>query len=79
MKKKTDGKPQSKRCRLMSTLGSSGTAVASSPLPSHVAGSLAGDDGTPANPFTLGDSADESNGDANISKVINNEIVSSSY
>ena len=63
----------------MPTMGSSGTVVAPSQIPSRAAGSLAGDDGTPANPITLGDSSDDSNGGANISTVINNEIVSISY
>ncbi len=81
MTKKTDGQSPSKRRRLMPTMGSSGTVVAPSQIPSRAAGSLAGDDGTPANPITLGDSSDDSNGGANISKVINNnnEKLSFSY
>ncbi len=81
--KKTDGHPPCKRRRVMpravsSDVSSGGTAAALTQLPSHVAGSVA-DDGTPANPITLVDSSDDSNGGANISTVINNEIVSISY
>ena len=69
------GDPASKRRRGMSTIGSSGTAAAPTQFPSLQAGSNS-NDGTLANPITLEDSSDESNGDASISKIINNEIVS---
>ncbi len=45
-------------------------------LPSLVAASVKDRAGTLANPITVGDSSDDSNGGANISMVINNEIVS---
>ena len=57
---------------------SSGATAAVIQLPSNVGGSVADDVGTPANQISLDDSTDDSNGDANISKVNNNnnEIVS---
>ncbi len=73
------GDSASKPRRLMSMMGSSGIAVAVRQLPSQLAGSLTVDGLKPANAITLDDSSDESNGGANISKVINNEIVSISY
>ena len=50
--------------------------MAATQLPSLVAASVKDRAGTPANPTTVGDSSDDSNGGANISMVINNEIVS---
>ncbi len=59
-----------------SSVLSSGASAAVIQLPSNVGGSLADDKGTPANPISLDDSIDDSNGGANISMVINTEIVS---
>ena len=84
--KKTDGHPPRKLRRVMSTSGSSATAAAPTQLPAHVAGvntidpfSLSDDGRTPGKPIMFGDSSDDSTGGTNISKVINNEIVSLSY
>ena len=82
--KKTDADPPCKRRRLISPMGSSVlssvASVAVIQLPSNVGGSLADDKGTPANPISLDDSTDDSNGGANISMVNNNkEIVSFRY
>ncbi len=84
--KKTDGHPPRKLRRMMSTSGSNATAVAPTQLPTNAAAvntsdpfSLADDGCTPDNPIMFSDSSDDSTGNTNISKVINNEIVSISY
>ena len=73
--KKKDAHQPCKRHRLMSRDGSSGLSSGASAavvqLPSVVV-----DGATPANPITLADSSDDSNGGATTSKVSNNEIVS---
>ena len=81
--KKTDGHPPPKRRRVIPKLGSSATPTQ---VPAYVAGvnsflpfSLADDGRTPGNPIMFTDSSDDSTGGTNISKVINNEIVSFSY
>ena len=74
------GDPASKRRRMMSTSGSSATAVAPTQSPSLQAGSNSTDpNGTTDNPITFVDSSDYDIGSTTISKVINNEIVSFSY
>ena len=62
-----------------SSVLSSGASAAVIQLPSNVGGSLANTGRSPANPITLDDSSDEDNGGANISMVINTEIVSFRY
>ena len=84
--KKNDGHPPRKLRLVMSTSGSSAPAAAPTQLPAHVTGvnpidpfSLADDGRTSGNPSMFSDSSDDITGGTNISKVINNEIVSFSY
>ena len=83
--KKTDADPACKRRRLMPRVGrtllSSGASAPVIQLPSLVGGSVIVDGLTQANAITLGDSSDEDNGGATVSKVNNNnkEKLSFSY